>query len=161
MSKQTLAENNEPASLPGKKIAINAGLGFILLALFSGCLFVFVTVGLPFIGFGSFLWCGLTSKTVKIDEIPMYPNAQNIVYEKPPAEAFEFGTWTFTTTDDPDTVWKFYVDEMGRKWGFTKSSSETLVLLNACQDYTFKMTSQPMDTVKYLITITVDYEPYR
>src|SRR5215510_6154532 len=54
--------------------------------------------------------------TISREDIPDYPNAQNLVKEGPIKDWRETYTWSFETTDTPETVWKFYVDRLSEKW---------------------------------------------
>ena len=106
------------------------------------------------------LACGNPYRHIEIgvDEIPVYPNAQNIAREGPTADIYKAYTWHFTTTDTPDTVWQFYVDEIGRKWKLLHTADYRLTV-QSCPVYYLTMTSEPVDSETYLINIRFSQEP--
>ena len=96
---------------------------------------------------------------IKADDIPIYPNAHNITREGPLTLTDAPGIsyiWKFTTNDTPEIVWRFYIDEMNRKWGFYGSipqSEDKSLIVYSCPFYYLEMTSTSFDIKTYSITI--------
>jgi hypothetical protein len=101
---------------------------------------------------------------ITVDEVPVYPNAQNVVRENQGPEGFEeyIYTWSFTTSDTPDDVWQFYADEMGREWGFydvsSPQSDDYSLIVKSCPFYYVDMTNTVDDDGSYNIIITFGKE---
>ena len=99
------------------------------------------------------------------EDIPDYPKAQNLVKDGPIKDWRETYTWSFTTTDNPEDVWKFYVDALGPSWhGEDYSSPQTpekkeLNLKRACSFVFLILNSEALDATTYRITIQLDIEP--
>ena len=106
------------------------------------------------------LWCNVKESTLDSSPMPIYPNAQNIIREDP--DGFS-STYKFTTKDDPETVWKFYVDE-GRRRGFhdmsEPNSPKKSLVYNFCSTAQLDMTSKSIDPITYSITIYTEFTPY-
>src|SRR5688572_20828538 len=144
MQMETNLKDPEPTPSFWKRAA--PALGMILI--FGVCLFVLAYMT----GIGSLLsytWYSWTSVEIKADEIPMYPNARNIAYQESESSS-EIHNWTFTTDDDPDTVWKFYVEELGDRWGFFEKNG--ILTIRGCPGYIFGMASTSNDANIYEIT---------
>jgi hypothetical protein len=109
--------------------------------------------------------CSLFCTEINLEDIPMYPNAQNIKQDEPMIDGIEIYTWCFTTTDSPEKVWEFYKEKMVNDWkGSDHSlpqSTEKDVMIKGCLYYYFKMNSAPIDATTYNITIQFSREPYR
>ena len=105
------------------------------------------------------LACGNPYRHLEIDadEIPIYPNAQNITREGPTTDVYEAYTWSFATTDTPETVWQFYVDEIGRRWKF--HAGDYRLTIQSCPLYYVIMTSEPADGETYHIKIKFSQDP--
>ena len=106
------------------------------------------------------LACGNPYRHIEIgvDENPVYPNAQDISREGPTADIYKAYTWHFATTDTPETVWQFYVDEIGRKWKLL-SSADYRLTIRSCPLYYVIMTSEPVDGGAYRIEIRFSQDP--
>ncbi|MGD0174567.1 MAG: hypothetical protein ABSC61_09145 [Anaerolineales bacterium] len=156
MEIQPISNTNQPKLSFRMKIALILGSVVILVALFSFGYFAFVL-------YGSGVSIFSKSLNINVDEVPMYPNAHNIINEEPLKNTFEVHKWKFTTIDTPEMVWKFYVYEMGRRWGFYDSSSpqsaEKSLIVHSCPFYSLDMTSTSIDTNTYSITIRLLKEP--
>jgi hypothetical protein len=104
-------------------------------------------------------------KEINPEDIPMYPNAQDIKQEEPILGGIEIYTWSFTTTDDPEKVWQFYKEKMVNEWNGSDhsipQSTEKDVMIEGCFFNYFKMNSTPIDATTYNITIQFSREPYR
>jgi len=94
------------------------------------------------------------------EDIPDYPNAQNLVKDRPIKDWHETYTWEFTTTDNPNKVWQFFSDKLVEKWhGADYSSPQSpeekqLYLKKACMFTFFIMNSRSIyDDSIYQITI--------
>jgi hypothetical protein len=106
------------------------------------------------------------SDCVKIigEDIPVYPNAQNLTKDGPIKDWRETYTWSFETTDTPETVWKFYIDRLSEKWrGEDRSWEKTpekkeLYLDKACKFTYLIMTSESVEN-KYKILLQLFSEP--
>jgi hypothetical protein len=118
-----------------------------------------------FSGIGPLLVYSWKFDKIDVNEFPIYPNAQNIIHEEPDDNSLEAGTWKFTTSDDPETVWNFYVDEMGRRWGFFEwpllPESPRRLIVRSCPGYELVMTSISIDATTNSITIQLGYVPCR
>jgi hypothetical protein len=96
---------------------------------------------------------------ISVDDVPVYPNAQNVVREDRGREGLAdyISTWSFTTLDTPSEVWQFYVGEMGREWGFydvsSPQSNDYSLVVKSCPFYYLTMTSTSADSEKYAIVI--------
>ncbi len=114
---------------------------------------------------------GMRTLEVNVDDMPVYPNAQNLTREGPLGQvtsptgyvyAEAEYIWRFTTSDTPDAVWQFYLRELGRKWGFYQTSAAGSepreAISNSCMFYAFSMTSKPIDSTAYSITLTLTSE---
>jgi hypothetical protein len=135
------------------------GIGFLVVAC-SFCLWIFFWYS----GLGTIsvlLWCSWKDSTVDSSPMPVYPNAQNIIREEPHDLS---STYKFTTNDNPETVWKFYVDE-GERRGFQDKSQpnspKKSLVNNSCSSTRLDMTSISIDPTTYSITILTHFEPYR
>jgi hypothetical protein len=102
------------------------------------------------------------------EDIPMYPNVQNIVQDEPIIDWRKTYTWNFTTTDTPEKVWQFYLDEMVPKWDGLETtfqhSPETTeingIILKKCCYFTYlQMFYTLIDSTTYRITIQLVKEP--
>ena len=99
------------------------------------------------------------------EDIPDYPNAQNLVKDGPNKDWRETYRWDFTTSDSPQEVWKFYVDELGPTWhgedhsNPQKPEENKLYLKKACNFVFFIVNSESIDSATYRITIQLDIEP--
>jgi len=99
------------------------------------------------------------------EDIPIFPNAQNITKDGPIKDWRESYTWDFTTTDNPEKVWEFYVNELTEKWGGVDFSStqtpeeKVLHLEKACKFTYLIITTSPIDATTYRITIKLFKEP--
>jgi len=99
------------------------------------------------------------SLEITADDIPVYPNAQNITREGPLSITDIGGiayTWKFTTNDTPEVVWRFYIEKMSHKWGFYGSSPQSedkTLIVNSCPFYYLEMTSTLVDIKTYSIAI--------
>jgi hypothetical protein len=100
------------------------------------------------------------------EDIPDYPNAQNLVKDGPIKDWRETYTWEFTTTDSPDKVWQFYGDKLVEKWhgedhSFPRTpEKKELYLKKACMFTFFIMNSRSIDDDStYQITIHLYKEP--
>ena len=157
MDNQTISKLKKPRSSLWKRVAPALGIGFVL----GFCLFAFAYIT----GIGPLLWYSWKFVEISADEIPIYPNAQNIIHEESVDNTLEIGTWKFTTNDDPETVWKFYVDEMGRRWDFFEwpllPESSRRLIVRSCPAYEFDMTSTSIDAMTYGVTIQLSYDPCR
>ena len=90
---------------------------------------------------------------ISAEDIPLYPNAQNIAREGPVSIGMgDVYIWNFTTKDTPEDVWQFYVDEMSSKWGFYGGSDYSLIV-QSCPFYYLEMESASLDNENYSITI--------
>jgi hypothetical protein len=106
---------------------------------------------------GITIWSGTRMpKHLEIDssEVPIYANAQNISQEGPIIEdATEVYSWSFSSTDAPDVVWQFCLEEMSQRWGFNDVSSpqslEKSLIVQSCPFYYLEMTSTPIDSTTY------------
>ena len=109
---------------------------------------------------GSFIWyCLISPFKINANDIPVYPNAQNITREEPPMVSI----LEFTTSDDPEIVWKYYVDVMWRKWGFREyplQQGDKRLVVAKCNSYDFYMTSTQFDSNTYNITLQLEVVPY-
>lgn len=92
---------------------------------------------------------------IDADEVPVYPNAQNVIQEShdPDMGQDYFYTWSFTTSDTPDDVWQFYVDEMSRRWDIYDVSSPQL------DDYSLTVKSCPIYYLN-MIVVSNDEQTY-
>jgi hypothetical protein len=108
------------------------------------------------------------AKCVEIsgDDIPVYPNAENLTKEGPIKDWRETYTWVFSTTDSPEKVWQYYGDELMQKWsGEDHSFPQTpemkeLYLKKACMFTFLIMNSESIDDGStYRITINLYKEP--
>ncbi len=99
------------------------------------------------------------------DDIPVYPNAENLTKEGPIKDWRETYTWEFTTTDKPEDVWQFYVDELVPNWDGEDHSSlsnpeeKSLYLTKACLFTFFILNITTIDNTTYRITIHLYKEP--
>jgi hypothetical protein len=164
MAKQIISniKNAELSRLD--KIALRFfGVGFLVVVC-SFCLLALVWFS-PIGYILSMVWYSSTSVKIDASEIPIYPNAQNVIHEKPTENLLELATWKFTTNDSPEKVWKFYVDELSRRWGFFKSGDDTVysreLVRAGCPAYLVDMTSSSTDNETYNITILFRYDPCR
>ena len=90
---------------------------------------------------------------IAVDDIPVYPNAQNVTREGPVSIGMgDVYIWSFTTKNAPDDVWQFYVDEMSSKWGFYGGSDYSLIV-QSCPFYYLRMESTSIDNETYGIKI--------
>jgi len=100
---------------------------------------------------------------IKADDIPIYPNAQNVKRDEPKTNIPEIYVWNFTTSDSPEMVWQFYVNEMSHKWGFYDTSSpkfgDRSLIVNSCPFYYLDMTSTSIDRTTNSITIKFGKQP--
>jgi hypothetical protein len=100
---------------------------------------------------------------INVDDIPVYPNAQNITREGPETKIPEIYTWNFKTNDSPEVVWQYYVDEMSRRWGFYDTSSpqfdDKSLIVKSCPFYYLDMTSTSIDKTTYSITVKFGKQP--
>jgi hypothetical protein len=106
----------------------------------------------------SYLYYDWENLEIDASEIPVYPNAKivSITYNESAEANGIVSTWKFTTNDTPETVWKYFVGEMGRKWGFyewplTKHPLHLAVI--SCPTYELIMTSSTIDNITYQVTI--------
>ena len=118
----------------------------------------------------SMISCSPTPQTDCIeifgDDIPVYPNAENLTKEGPIKDWRETYTWVFVTTDSPDKVWQFYGDKLIEKWEAEDHSfprtpeKKELYLKKACMFTFFIMESKSIDDDStYRITIHLYKEP--
>ena len=113
--------------------------------------------------FGSFIWnCFFYPFHINANDIPIYPNARNVTLEVP-SKSLTISILEFTTSDDPEIVWKYYADIMERKWGFHERSlqqGDKQLVAEKCSVYYFYMTSAQIDSKTYSITLQLNYVPY-
>ena len=95
---------------------------------------------------------------IEIPEVPIYTNAHNVSFEGPIIEyGTEIYTWSFSSSDAPDMVWQFYLDEMSQRWGFVDRSApqsfDKILVVHSCPFYYLKMTSSQnnANTYDYII----------
>lgn len=159
MDNQTTAESQKPGLSRGKRIALGIAIGTVV---FTLCGFGLLAVSFlntnPFV-----LWRHLE---ISAADIPMYPGASDIVQQGPAAGGFpEVYTWTFASADAPEVVWKFYVEEMRRRWGFreasTSDSGERGLIVESCPFYTLSMSNTTAGAATYSYTIRFGKEPCR
>jgi hypothetical protein len=96
-------------------------------------------------------------------QMPIYPNAQDMIYTAPATEPGLTAdyTWQFTTSDSPEAVWEFYRKELGRRWRFDKSTVSDVkwsVLTQSCPFYGFDMEATPAGESLSSITIRLHRE---
>ncbi len=157
--------NNQKITKPKKlrisRLAILA-LSFIIFSIiFCYGSFLFLKVGFSLNRVVSYLYYDWENLEIDPSEIPVYPNAKiiSITYNERGELNFRnehVSTWEFTTNDAPDTVWEFYVDEMGHKWGFFEwplLESPLHLVVQSCPTYSLYMTSSAIDTTTYQVTI--------
>ena len=112
---------------------------------------------------GSFIWnCFIYPFNINVNDVPVYPDARNVTREEP-QQSLTIAVLEFTTSDDPETVWKYYVDVMGRKWGFHErplQQGAKQLVAEKCSSYYFDMTSAQIDSNTYNITLQLSYVPY-
>ena len=107
-------------------------------------------------------WC----TEINPEKIPMYPNAHDINQEAPIIGGIDTYSWSFTTTDNPEKVWKFYEDKLLFMWSPFDSyqtfsqSNEKDMMIKGCQFYYFTMSSTPIDTTTYNIAIQFTSQYY-
>ncbi len=99
------------------------------------------------------------------EDIPIYPNAQNIKQEEPIIDGIEIYKWSFTTTDNPEKVWRFYKEKMVDEWNGSDhsnpQSSEKDVMIKGCLFYYFKLNNTTSDNITYDFTVEFSREAYR
>jgi hypothetical protein len=129
-------------------------IGIILIILCGICLLVLTQLA------GAILASqGPKELHIGADEIPIYPNAKMLsIAQDEPAEnnIRSVSTWKFTTSDTPQMVWKFYVDEMGSRWGFYEwplTESPLHLTVVSCPTNNLYMTSSLIDNITYQVTI--------
>ncbi len=126
----------------------------IVLGLIGGIILVFLgSFGLAII---TILIGTRMPEYLEIDssEVPIYTNAQNVLQEEPITEDItEVYSWSFSSSDAPDIVWQFYVDEMSQRWGFYDASSPQSIykslMVHSCPFYYLEMTSTQTDSTTY------------
>ncbi len=110
-----------------------------------------------------------TEMIINPDEIPIYPNAQGVIREGPLRSAPDvvgYGgaaavyVWRFTTSDPPETVWRYYENEMGRRWDFhgtfaPQAVQQEMDVSQTCPFYALIMTSKATDSARYSIALTL------
>lgn len=109
----------------------------------------------------SYLYYDWEDLEIDASEIPVYPNAKiiSITYNEPTEfnRIKNISTWKFTTNDAPETIWKFYVGEMGRKWGFYEwpllPEFPSRLIIISCPTYELVMTNSTIDNITYQVTI--------
>lgn len=105
-----------------------------------------------------------TCTEINPEDIPIYPNAQDIKQEKPILGGIEIYRWSFTTTDKPEKVWQFYKEKMVDEWHGSdhsaRQSNEKDVMIEGCFFYYFKMKSTPINDTTYNIAIEFSRQPY-
>ncbi len=106
----------------------------------------------------SYLYYDWENIKINPSEIPVYPNAKivSITYNESAEANGIVNIWKFTTNDTPDTVWKYYVDEMNRRWGFFEHPMTEFPLhlvVISCPTYGLVMTSSTIDNITYQVTI--------
>jgi hypothetical protein len=135
--------------------------GMILAVLFLGA-FLAISVRAP--------WYTWRTLRIEASEIPIYPRAQNLVFDDPSDTTQGtgglsrlIGTWTFTTRDSPETAWGFYVDELSQRWGFIEwpilPEAPRRLVVRSCPGYEFIMTPMPIDATTNRITIQLTSSP--
>ena len=157
--------NNQKITKPKKlrisRLAILA-LSFIIFSIiFCYGSFLFWKVGFSLNRVVSYLYYDWENLEIDPSEIPVYPNAKiiSITYNERGELNFRnehVSTWEFTTNDAPDTVWEFYVDEMGHKWGFFEwplMESPLHLVVVSCPTYNLYMTNSTIDNTTYQVTI--------
>ena len=121
--------------------------------------FLYWKVGFSLNRVVSYLYYDWEDLEIDSSEIPVYPNVKivSITYNEPAEYNNEIvSTWKFTTNDAPETVWQFYVSEMGRKWGFYEwplTESPLHLVVVSCPTYNLYMTNSSIDSTTYQVTI--------
>jgi hypothetical protein len=108
--------------------------------------------------------CSLLCREINREDVPIYPNAQDVNELEPIRDGIEIYQWTFSTTDTPEEVWQFYKEKLVDDWNGSDhsvpQSSEKDVMIKGCWFYYFKINSTSIDDTTYNITIEFSRQPY-
>ena len=108
--------------------------------------------------------CSLLCREINPDDVPIYPNAQDVKQEEPILGGIETYQWSFNTTDKPEDVWQYYKEKLVDDWNgsdhSTPQSSEKDVMIEGCWFYYFRINSTSVDDTTYNITIEFSRQPY-
>ncbi|MBX3038527.1 MAG: hypothetical protein KF758_16570 [Anaerolineales bacterium] len=108
--------------------------------------------------------CSLFCIEIDPEDVPIYPNAQDVKQEEPILDGVEIYQWSFNTTDDPEDVWQFYKEKLVDDWNGSDhsipQSSEKDVMIKGCRFYYFKINSTSVSDTTYEITIEFSRQYY-
>ncbi|MDO9303269.1 MAG: hypothetical protein Q7T89_17905 [Anaerolineales bacterium] len=147
-----------PKKLRMSRFAILA-IGFVIFSIiFCYGSLLYWKVGFSLNRVVSYLYYDWEDLEIDASEIPVYPNAKiiSITYDESAEANRIVSTWKFTTNDAPKTVWKYFVGEMSRRWGFFEhplTEFPSRLIIMSCPTYELNMTSSTIDNTTYQVTI--------
>jgi hypothetical protein len=108
--------------------------------------------------------CSLLCREINPEDVPIYPNAQDVKQLEPILDGIEIYQWTFSTTDKPEEVWEFYREKLVGDWNGSDhsipQSGEKDVMIEGCWFYYFRINSTSVDDITYNIKVEFSRQPY-